>query len=155
VTLDPRQDLFCRLVANGATPATAARMIGYADPAAGETLLAEPGMGERVATLSAAREAGHAAMFERLEAWLSHLVEHSIANGQTGHALRAIDRLMQLHGMNGKGNGRLPAIEPVKPTPAPILDDLDLATLLPSAVDPEPQLNRRERRALKSMARRK
>jgi hypothetical protein len=154
VTLDPRQELFCRLVANGATPATAARMIGYADPASGETLLAEPGMGERVATLSAAREAGHAAMFERLEAWLSHLVEHSIADGQTGHALRAIDRLMQLHGMNGKGNGRLPAIEPVKPTPAPILDDLDLTTLLPSVL-PEPQLNRRERRALKSMARRK
>ncbi|HEV7371058.1 hypothetical protein, partial [Arenibaculum sp.] len=109
-------------------------------------------------TLSAARETGHAAMFERLEAWLSHLVEHSIANGQTGHALRAIDRLMQLHGMNGKGNGRLPAIELAKPTPVPILDDLDLTAMLPSVVAElaaEPPLNRRERRALKSMTRRK
>jgi hypothetical protein len=168
--IDARHELFCRFVAHGATPATAARMIGHADPAVGEALMAEPELGRRVADLSAEREAGHAAMFARIDAWLNRLVDLAIERGQVGNALRAIERLMHLHGMTGKGNPRLPAVE--KAAGLPLLDEL--LTALPragasagaSAVSsaaspaaapaaPAPVLNRRQRRALEAIRRRK
>ncbi|HEV7367659.1 hypothetical protein [Arenibaculum sp.] len=92
-TLAPRREAFCRHVASGVAPVTAARLAGFPWDKAGScarALLAEPDVTARLVEIVVACRARHQDLRNRLMSRLLRVLDVALAAGDRTDALRAI-----------------------------------------------------------------
>ena len=98
----PRQEAFCRYVADGLALAQAARMAGYSWDAArqqGSRLITYPHVAARIAELIHARDQQRRSELDELVGVLKRVMTNGLSRGHDPSVLRAVDMIARLRGL--------------------------------------------------------